>query len=384
MTHRSMIAMLNRVSAAAALMVGVFLAGSAAQAAVHPGDELQVTVYDHPELSGPLAVDSSSRISLPLIGFVDVHGLDAPQIAQRIRADLLHYVRKPTVDVQLKAQIAVLYVSGGPGGTLPYQPGETLVSALGTLTPRMRGAATAAAADGTVQQGVTFDSLQSTRVDLRHVTVTRDGHDIGTYDALALFARGEGGPVLKAADTIALVNKPVTVNVTGEVASPGTAYLAAKEPLSDAIAQSGGLLPTSSVSRLVLRRAGTSRTISPADSEWTQPAQNGDSIAVPVAPRVSVGGVVEHPGAVTLKSDATLLGALYEAGGPAKYGDMGRVQVLHDGVKTTYDMNKVLNGSASQNPSLSEGDVVVVPQGRHVDGQSLFQNLVNSAFLLRF
>lgn len=373
--------MLTRVFAAAVLMLGFTFIGSAAQAAIHPGDELVVTVYDHPELSGPLAVDSSNRISLPLIGFVDVRGLDAWQIAERIREDLAHYVRKPAVNVQLRAQLAVLYVSGGPGGTLVYQPGETLVAALGTLAPRMRG--TGAAADGAVQQGAMFDSLQTTSVDLRRVTVTRDGCNIGTYDAVALFARGEGGPALEAADTIVLVNKPIAVKVAGEVARPGTAFLAASEPLSEAISQSGGLLPTATVSRIALTRNGATHTIAQGDKEWMQPAQDGDSIVVPVAPRVSVAGVVEHPGAVTLKADASLLSALYEAGGPAKYADIAHVQIEHDGEKTTYDVTKVLNGGVSQNPILRDGDVVLVPQGRRVDGQTIFQNILSAALFFR-
>jgi protein involved in polysaccharide export with SLBB domain len=374
--------MLTRVCAAAFLMLGLTFTGNAAQAAIHPGDELVVTVYDHPELSGPLAVDSSNRISLPLVGSVDVRGLETSQIAERIREGLLHYVRKPAVNVQLKGQLAVLYVSGGPGGTLVYQPGETLVAALGTLAPRMRGGG-AAAGDGAVQQGATFDSLLATSVDLRRVTVGRDGRDIGTYDAVALFARGEGGPALEAADTIVLVNKPIAVKVAGEVARPGTAFLAASEPLSEAISQTGGLLPTATVSRIALVRNGTTHTIAQGDKEWMQPAQDGDSVVVPVAPRVSVAGVVERPGAVTLKADASLLSALYEAGGPAKYADIAHVQVEHGGEKTTYDVSKLLNGGVSQNPILRDGDVVLVPQGRHTDGQTICQNILSAALLFR-
>ena len=70
-----------------------------ASASVHAGDELEVTVYNHPELSGKVTVEASEALSLPLVGSIDVRGLELTQIAQRIDGALVAYVRNPAVDV---------------------------------------------------------------------------------------------------------------------------------------------------------------------------------------------------------------------------------------------------------------------------------------------
>jgi protein involved in polysaccharide export with SLBB domain len=235
----------------------------------------------------------------------------------------------------------------------------------------------------TPQQTASVAELQNARVDLRRVSVQRNGRSLGTYDAVELFARGEGGPQLQAGDTIVLVNKAILVRVSGEVAHPGTAFLSADEPLSDAVSQAGGLLSTATVARMTLTRGGTAHPLAEGDAAWTQPAHAGDAIMVPVAPRVSVAGIVQHPGEFTLRADTTLLSALYQAGGPAKFADVAHVAVVRDGQKTQYNVTRLVKGDLTQNPVLRDGDVVLVPQGRGIDGQAVFQNILSAALLLR-
>ena len=162
-----------RVVFAAMAFIGLLLTGVPAMAAVHAGDELVVTVYDHPELSGPLAVDSTDHVTLPLVGAIDVHGLSTKEVALRVQQALRTYLRQPAVDVQLKAQVPVVFIDGGPGGTLKYEPGETLVAALGNIAPRLLDLQIKDV--GTMTDNAsTFSDLQRSRVDLRHVSLIRD------------------------------------------------------------------------------------------------------------------------------------------------------------------------------------------------------------------
>jgi protein involved in polysaccharide export with SLBB domain len=366
------------------LTLGLLTAAVPALASVHPGDELLVTVYDHPEMSGPYTVDSTDRISLPLIGMIRVSGLSTEQIAQSVQRSLGKYVLKPAVTVQLRTQVPVVFISGGPGGTLKYEPGMTLVAALGNLTPRLQPLTAAAVPEGAAAaSSVPFADLQRSRLDLRRVAITRDDRSIGTFNALDLFAKGEGGPSIQAGDTISFTNKPVQVSFDGAVMRPGAAYLWADEPLADGLSQVGGLAADAATNRIALRRVGATSYISQGDAAWNAPATAGDALTVPVAPRVNVAGMVERPGAETLKSDSSLLSALYQAGGPNKFANLKTVQVVGRGATTTFDITRLVHGDTTQNPQLHDGDIVFVPEGHRIDVGQVFQSILNASILFR-
>jgi protein involved in polysaccharide export with SLBB domain len=361
------------------LTVGVLLTGVSASAAVHAGDQLFVTVYEHPELTGPVTVDTTDHISMPLAGLVDVHNLDAKQIAARVQSSLVAYVQRPAVSVQLKTQQFMLFIAGGPGGTLKYEPGETLVAALGDFAPRV---AEIPQNDGTLKTG-DLSGLERSRLDMRHVGLIRDAKTIGTFDAVQLSDTGQSGPTLQPGDTLAFADKPNAVHVLGEVARPGYAFLSTDEPLADAVSQSGGILPTAATSRIVLTRGGTTQLVALGDARFNQPAQAGDSVTIPAAPRVNVLGLVDKPGPVALRTDSSLLSALYNAGGPTQWADLGNVQVVENGARSSYNITKLVHGDMSQNPTLQDGDVVFVPEGHKIAIGGIFQSILNAAFLIR-
>ncbi len=371
---------------AAAVALCVLLSGAPTMATavvVHPGDQLLVRVYGHPELSEPVTVNAADEVSLPLAGTVDVHGLGTQQIAERIRVALVPYVIKPAVEVELKGQPDRIFVSGGPGGVLKYQPGETLAAALADLPI---GSASPATADGDSHATTTGDdrlaSMETSRIDIRRVGVERDGRNLGIYDVSELSAGGQSGPNLQPGDTIVLVDKPVAVRVTGDVRTPGVAHLWSDEALSDAIAQSGGLASSAATSHITMQRDGTATSMSLGDPAFTQPATAGETLTVSAAPRVVVAGLVTTPGPVTLKTNFSLLSALYAAGGPTQWADLTQVQVIGANAKSTYDVRQLVHGDVSQNPDLKDGDVVFVPEGHKVDSKGIFQTLMSGAGLL--
>jgi protein involved in polysaccharide export with SLBB domain len=352
---------------------------------VHAGDQLYVIVYGHPELSGPVDVDGAEHISLTLAGTVDVHGLDLHQIADRVQLALTPYVIKPAVDVQLKSQLPVLFVSGGPGGVLKYSPGETLSAAIADVP--VNGKATVATLSTTGTGGGdgsrNVDQLASSRIDLRRVGVTRDNTSLGIFDMTALSATGQAGPNLQAGDTIVLVDKPIAVQVSGDVATPGTAHLWADEPLSDALAQCGGLTSSAATSHISLTRGGTTELVALGDPIFQEPAGQNDVVTVRTAPRVAVAGMVDKPGTVALKTNFSLLNAIYAAGGPTKWADLGKVQIESNGAVSMYDVSRLVHGDMTQNPQLKDGDLVFVPEGHKIDYSGIIQTLASAIWIFK-
>ncbi len=349
----------------------MLLAGATlpALAKVHPGDRVSVVVYNHPELSGQTTVDGSGRISLPLAGGVDTTNLDPPQIAARVQYRLKPYVRKVAVDVQLVSQAQSIFVAGGPGGVLAYSPGENLSSALAQLRAQNTAVAT-------VQPGQqTTSDFDGGRIDLQRVTVARDGIVLGPFNAATEASRYGGGTVLQPGDTIQLHDKPVAVTVRGDVKQPGVAYINSTDPLSTAIAQAGGELPTSATNGIAIVRSGQKHLVAFGSPEFSEPAAPGDVVVVPRAPVITVVGMVVKPGDVALRNDTTLLSALYGADGIQKWADLKKVQVMHNGHHTQYDVTALTHGDVSQNPPLSDGDTVFVPEGHKIDWTPVFSAL---------
>src|SRR3984893_8762691 len=68
------------------------------------GDELEVTVYGAPDLSGHTRVSADGNISLPLIGYVRIAGLSSSEAAGAIEAQLrqANVVNDPQVSVYVK------------------------------------------------------------------------------------------------------------------------------------------------------------------------------------------------------------------------------------------------------------------------------------------
>lgn len=344
-----------------------------ATAAVRAGDQLDIAVYNHPELSRKSIVDSRGDVSLPLAGTVVVRGLEPKRIADRIARALEPFVIRPAVEVQLVAQTTSIFLSGPNGGVLKYQPGETLVSVIADLPSS--GTAIEGGGAGTA-------GLQRSPVDMRHVVLERDGKITGTYDALALAAHGESGPELQPGDTLDLQNKPLDVRVLGDVKRPGNTYLSKDEPLSNAIDQAGGINASGATAQVALQRDGATTMLALGDVAFREPAQDGDVITVPTAPRVSVVGLVAKPGPLVLRTDFSLLDALYEAGGPTQWANLSSVAVIRDGKKMEFNVAALQRGDASQNPRLNDGDTVYVPEGHKIDFRGIFQSLLPFSFFL--
>ncbi len=313
--------------------------------ALHPGDKVTINVYNHPELLTQGQLDAKGNVTVPLAGTVAIGGLE-PAEADRVIANALRrYVRYPAVDVSVTAPSTTIYVAGGPVSVANYAPGERLSALVASISP-------------------------TPAIDLRKVRLDRDGENIGTFDISGASGGGAIGPVLEPGDTVTLTNKPIRVDIQGDVKQPGSTFLYDGQSIGDAIAQAGGFNDDAARGFIQLTRNGDQRVISPVDA-----AQNGDVVDINAAQHVSVAGEVAKPGDVALMSGNSLIAAIYDAGGPLQMADFSHVKVLHDGVQKTYDVAAVEKGDLSQNPQIANGDEIFVPRGHRVDLGTIFTGI---------
>lgn len=78
-----------------------------------PGDKIEIMVYRHDDLKVITQIDSSGKITYPLLGDINVSGLSIFQLRDNIRNGLSYYVVDPQVSVSvLGVQSQKVYVVG--------------------------------------------------------------------------------------------------------------------------------------------------------------------------------------------------------------------------------------------------------------------------------
>lgn len=221
------------------------------------GDVLQITVWDHPELTIPAGsqrsssesgnvVNADGSIFYPYIGYVDVVGLTTQEVRDLIARRLAKYIEAPQVDVSVAAfRSQRIYVTGAVD-----EPG---VYPLTNVPTRLVDAISQA---GGLEQGA----------DWRHVVLTRDGQDF-QLSLKDVFEKGNKlhNVLLESGDVI---NVPLgddrKVFVLGEVASAKTLPMGRNGlTLAEAISNVGGLNERQSDATgvfVVRRAAGASET----------------------------------------------------------------------------------------------------------------------------
>ena len=100
-----------------------------------PGDALTVRVYGEEEMSGSHQVAPDGTINFPLLGAVQVNGLEPTAVAEKIQTELRErdLMRNPHVSVYVEQysskRVSVVGAVANPG-TFPLEPGMTVVQAI--------------------------------------------------------------------------------------------------------------------------------------------------------------------------------------------------------------------------------------------------------------
>lgn len=138
---------------------------------IGPGDELQIFVWDHEDLSTDVQVRPDGRISTPLVEDLQAAGRTPTQLARDIEKVLQEYVRSPVVTVIMQGfvgegtqQIRVVGQAVSPSA-LQYRQGMTVldvmiqVGGLSEFAAGNKAKIVRKTPDGEVEIKVRLDSL---------------------------------------------------------------------------------------------------------------------------------------------------------------------------------------------------------------------------------
>jgi polysaccharide export outer membrane protein len=96
------------------------------------GDEIRVTVFNHPDLSGQFTVSGDGMIALPLVGDIKADGLTPREVEARVK-DALEpdYLKNASVNVDV-LNYRPFYILGevNKPGSYPYVSGMRVVNAV--------------------------------------------------------------------------------------------------------------------------------------------------------------------------------------------------------------------------------------------------------------
>ncbi len=96
------------------------------------GDQLQITVFGEPELSGQFAVENDGVISFPLLGDVPAAGLTITGLSQRVSAMLQQgFVNNPQLSISV-LNYRPFFILGevNAPGSFPYESGMRMLNAV--------------------------------------------------------------------------------------------------------------------------------------------------------------------------------------------------------------------------------------------------------------
>ncbi len=328
-------------------------------------DVIQVIVVNHPEFSlDNVVVQNNGTVPLPVVGALKVDGKTPAEAATLITDKLKKQLRQPRVTVVIRQsrprRIFVLGAVARPGTyDLPRNAGvaEALALAGGGAPKAALSQATIKRADGTVLP----------------------------IDLLKAGSQTEANIMLQPGDVLVVPESQARYTIRGAVAKPGVFDLAEGTSItvSDAIAQSGGVLPRAALSRARITRAdGTEvpvdlyKAVILGQPDANLTLNSGDVLTVPVGAGVTILGAVQRPGILNLEAGTiTLAEALAQSGGLAVPPTQARISLSRTGADgqtqiSTIDAASLMNlRDPTQNVTLQEGDLVSIASK---DAQTVF------------
>jgi polysaccharide export outer membrane protein len=245
---------------------------SSADYQVGPGDVLDVTVYDNPELSRIPTVQTNGAISYPLLGEVQVAGLTVAEIQRKITNLLAKdYLVNPQVEVKVsryESQFVSVVGEVNSPGRKPLRGRTRLIDVLteaGGFKPSASGDVTITRTEGTFEGGQKSITVSITR------SPSPSMQDLVNLEL-----------VLRNGDIITALPKAF-VTVDGEVNRPGRYAIESDLTVTGAVSLAGGLTRFGSTSVKVRRTDPTTgkTTMIEIDLKDVRNGKKADVVLVP-------------------------------------------------------------------------------------------------------
>jgi protein involved in polysaccharide export with SLBB domain len=282
-----------------------------------PGDEITISVPEIEEIQNEnVRVAQDGTITLPLIGTVQVGGLDEDQARAVIDGRLAQYMRRPRLEMYVERyrsrEVAVAGAVQKPGVYDLASFGDSLndmIAMAGGLAP------------SAAQRAIFLPAATPQRLT-------------------AMSASSDPEPNVKTVDSNPNVNTVRTA-----------AIFAPTEHQSEV---NGGMLAHRISITLPLGRSGDEGCLN-------MPARPGDVILIPAAGNVTVVGWVRNPSTYTITPGMTVLGAVTAAGGAvfSRHVEVLRTDQAGERVVKRFTISDLESGAVQDIP-VDAGDVVLV------------------------
>ena len=326
------------------------------------GDELQVTVSNHPDVDSALVVRPDGKITLPRAGELVAAGKTASRLSAEIERILARTLNNARVRVIVKAAAArQARIMGAVKAPSAYN-----------VKPNTRVVDLISMAGG--------PDTKLSRISGRLIR----GSNVYPFDVQAAIGNptGKSNIAIFPDDLVQLEARDFVkqLTVTGNVAAPGAFDLNENLSVTQLLAQAGGPSAGAALKRAYVLRAGApvpldltdveSNRISPNSPLNTFKFQPGDVLVVPEnTDRVNIMGQVARPASYPLSEDAgqtTVLSLLSAAGGPTESANLSDVTLTRmikgEPVNTTINVKAMRQGSAPDNVFLRPDDALFVPK----------------------
>ncbi|MGK7887264.1 MAG: SLBB domain-containing protein [Crocosphaera sp.] len=389
---------------------------------LRPGDRLKLDVLDVPEYSSEYQVGIDGTLNLPVIGIVDVQGLSIEQLDELITNLYGRYVVEPEITVNMIAYrpftIAIAGEVVKPGSyTLGTSNNPNSLLQLPTVTDiiKLAGGITRSASVRQVKLRRSIRGKQQlfhlnlwelfTSGDLTQNLLLQDGDSIIIPSTDRI--KPEEVRQLASSSLAVDVSRPIRVTVVGQIRRPGTHLLGqqaaiinrtiALPTLTQALEEAGGITPLADVRQVTLRRQTRSgqehilevnlwKLLQQGDPQSDLILQDGDTISVaqatvtdpsetptirrasfaPEKISVTIAGEVQNPGTIEILPETPLNQALLSTGGfdnrRANTVSVDLIRLNNNGSvsKQTIELNFAEGINPESNPTLSDGDAIIV------------------------
>jgi polysaccharide biosynthesis/export protein len=225
-----------------------------------PGDQLDLKLYDVPDLSTKLVVLSDGTVSLPLVGIVRVQGLTLSQAEQWFTSLFRKQLQRPQLQLSVAQprpiRVALVGEVERPGvyslttsEISTVEGASNQISGLPTLVDSLQKAGgitlNADLRQVVLQRRLPGDRAQFKRVTLDLLQLLREGDQLQNpmlFDGDTIRVARAEQPVAEAIEVASANFSPqqIQVFVVGEVVRPGPVQVAANTPLIQGVLAAGG------------------------------------------------------------------------------------------------------------------------------------------------